>query len=89
MRPADSAASGANVARWSLLGCPLETNSHSPRLRRPRPRALAPQVTPLWSLFFLVFTSLMLLEKRADRKWGGDPEYEAYKRRTPVLFPGM
>ena len=26
-----------------------------------------------------------LLEERADAKWGGDPEYEAYKASTPVL----
>jgi steroid 5-alpha reductase family enzyme len=26
-----------------------------------------------------------LLEPRADAKWGGDPEYEAYKASTPVL----
>jgi steroid 5-alpha reductase family enzyme len=46
-------------------------------------------VTPVWSFFFLVFTSLMLLEKRADAKWGGVARYQEYKRKTPVLFPGM
>merc|ERR1712060_373804 len=46
-------------------------------------------VTPLWSFFFLVFTSLMLLEKRADAKWGQDAAYQRYKSQTPVLFPGM
>jgi len=44
-------------------------------------------VTPLWSFVFLVFTSMMLLEKRADNKWGDDPKYQAYKARTPVWFP--
>ena len=28
-----------------------------------------------------------LLEVRADKKWGGDPAYEAYKKRVPVLWP--
>ena len=28
-----------------------------------------------------------LLEKRADEKWGGQDDYEAYKERTPVLIP--
>ncbi len=28
-----------------------------------------------------------LLEARADERWGGDAEYEAYKRNTPVLIP--
>jgi len=53
------------------------------------PRLALCMMTPLWSLFFLVFTSLMLLEKRADAKWAGRPEYEAYKARVPVLFPGV
>ena len=28
-----------------------------------------------------------MLERRADKKWGDDPNYEAYKQATPVLFP--
>ncbi|MEZ4398732.1 MAG: DUF1295 domain-containing protein [Kofleriaceae bacterium] len=28
-----------------------------------------------------------LLERKADRTWGGQPDYEAYKARTPVLVP--
>jgi hypothetical protein len=28
-----------------------------------------------------------LLEKRADEKWGGQDDCEAYKERTPVLIP--
>jgi len=43
-------------------------------------------VSPVWSFFFLFFTSLMLLEKRADAKWGGNKAYEAYKARTPVFL---
>jgi steroid 5-alpha reductase family enzyme len=27
------------------------------------------------------------LEKRADERWGGEPEYEAYKARTSLLLP--
>jgi steroid 5-alpha reductase family enzyme len=42
-----------------------------------------------------VFVTLLLtqisgvppLEKRADEKWGGQADYEAYKERTPVLIP--
>lgn len=30
-----------------------------------------------------------LLEKKADAKWGGQADYEAYKRRTPVLIPRL
>jgi steroid 5-alpha reductase family enzyme len=43
-------------------------------------------IPPLWSMVFFVFTSLMLLEKRADARWGGKKAYEEYKRKTPVLF---
>ena len=42
-------------------------------------------VSPVWSSFFLFFTSLMLLEKRIDAKFGGNPEYEAYKAATSVF----
>jgi hypothetical protein len=28
-----------------------------------------------------------MLEERADEKWGGHANYEAYKERTPVLIP--
>ena len=48
--------------------------------------ALIGLVSPAWSAFFLVFTSLMLLEKRLDARFGGNPEYEAYKQRTSVLL---
>lgn len=50
---------------------------------------LVAAVTPLWSLFFLLFTSLMLLEKKSDNKWQGQAAYESYKERTPVLFPSL
>ena len=44
-------------------------------------------VSPVWSGVFLFFTSLMLLEKRADARWGGQAAYERYKAATPILFP--
>mmetsp|Transcript_17952 Transcript_17952/g.33377 ORF Transcript_17952/g.33377 Transcript_17952/m.33377 type:complete len:348 (+) Transcript_17952:39-1082(+) len=46
-------------------------------------------VSPLWSWFFLVFTSLMLLEKRLDKKFGNLKEYEDYKEATSVLVPWL
>lgn len=47
------------------------------------------------SLISPVFITLLLtrisgvpmLEKRAEEKWGGQPEYETYKASTPVLVP--
>lgn len=29
------------------------------------------------------------LEKKADKRWGGQPEYEEYKASTPVIFPAF
>lgn len=49
--------------------------------------ALLALVSPVWSWFFLVFTSLMLLEKRMDAKFGGSEAYAEYKRTTSVLVP--
>lgn len=44
-------------------------------------------VSPLWSAFFLFFTSLMLLEKGANEKWGKRKSYKDYKDNTPILLP--
>ncbi len=44
-------------------------------------------ITPIWSFVFLLFTSLMLLEKRADKRWGGQKQYEEYKSTTNVWLP--
>jgi len=48
-------------------------------------------VTLISPLFVYVLLSrisgIPLLEKRADEKWGGRPDYEAYKAATPVLVP--
>jgi steroid 5-alpha reductase family enzyme len=51
------------------------------------PALMVASISPIWSFFFLLFTSLMLLEKRADTKWGGQEAYELYKERTPLLMP--
>lgn len=34
-------------------------------------------------------SGIPLLEKAADKKWGGQAEYEIYKRNTPSLIPGL
>lgn len=34
-------------------------------------------------------TGIPLLEMKADKKWGGQPDYEAYKQATPVLIPRL
>lgn len=44
-------------------------------------------ISPLFVVVLLSkISGVPLLEKRADEKWGGEPAYEAYKARTPVLF---
>jgi len=45
-------------------------------------------LSPVFVTFLLTKVSgVPLLEERADARWGGDPEYEAYKAATPVLVP--
>lgn len=47
-------------------------------------------LSPLFVIFLLTRVSgIPILERRADEKWGGQPEYEAYKERTPVLIPRL
>jgi len=45
-------------------------------------------ISPVFVTLLLTRVSgIPLLEAKADKKWGGQPEYEAYKKRTPVLIP--
>lgn len=45
-------------------------------------------ISPLFVIFLLTrISGIPMLEKRADEKWGGDREYEAYKARTSILIP--
>lgn len=45
-------------------------------------------ISPLFVYFLLTRVSgIPMLESRADERWGDDPDYQAYKKRTPVLFP--
>ena len=45
-------------------------------------------LSPLFVAFLLMKVSgIPMLEQRADKRWGGQPDYEAYKARTPVLIP--
>jgi steroid 5-alpha reductase family enzyme len=45
-------------------------------------------ISPIFVTLLLTRVSgIPLLEKKADRKWGGREDYETYKRKTPVLIP--
>lgn len=45
-------------------------------------------ISPIFVYVLLTrISGIPLLESRANRKWGDDPEYRAYRDRTPVLFP--
>jgi steroid 5-alpha reductase family enzyme len=45
-------------------------------------------ISPLFVTLLLTrISGVPMLEKRADEKWGGQDDYEAYKERTPVLIP--
>ena len=45
-------------------------------------------ISPIFVTLLLTRVSgVPMLEKRADEKWGGQADYEAYKKNTPVLIP--
>jgi steroid 5-alpha reductase family enzyme len=47
-------------------------------------------VSPVFVTLLLTRVSgVPLLENKADQKWGGQEDYEAYKKRTPVLIPRL
>lgn len=47
-------------------------------------------ISPLFVTLLLTRVSgVPLLEKKADKKWGGQADYETYKKNTPVLIPRL
>jgi len=47
-------------------------------------------ISPVFVVLLLTRVSgIPLLEKRADERWGDQPAYREYKKRTPVLVPGF
>jgi steroid 5-alpha reductase family enzyme len=47
-------------------------------------------ISPFFVTLLLTRVSgVPLLEKKADKKWGGQEDYESYKKRTPVLIPKL
>ena len=45
-------------------------------------------ISPLFvTLLLTKISGVPMLEERADKKWGGQPDYESYKENTPVLIP--
>jgi steroid 5-alpha reductase family enzyme len=47
-------------------------------------------ISPVFVTVLLTrISGVPLLERRADEKWGGQPDYEAYKAHTPVLIPRL
>jgi steroid 5-alpha reductase family enzyme len=47
-------------------------------------------ISPIFVALLLTrISGVPMLERRADEKWGGQEDYEAYKERTPVLVPRL
>jgi steroid 5-alpha reductase family enzyme len=47
-------------------------------------------ISPLFVTLLLTRVSgVPLLEAKADKKWGGQADYEEYKKKTPVLLPKL
>ena len=50
----------------------------------------AAMISPVFVTLLLTRVSgVPLLEKKADKKWGGQEDYESYKKGTPVLIPRL
>jgi len=47
-------------------------------------------ISPIFVTILLTrISGIPMLEKKAETKWGGQAEYEAYKKNTPVLIPRL
>ena len=47
-------------------------------------------ISPVFvALLIIKVSGVPHLEKKADRKWGGQADYEEYKKNTPVLIPKL
>lgn len=45
-------------------------------------------ISPLFAALLLTrISGVPMLERKADERWGGQPDYESYKASTPVLIP--
>jgi steroid 5-alpha reductase family enzyme len=73
------------ITLWS--GLTLASTSVFPLSSLPR------WLTWIGPAFVVVLLTQMsgipMLERAANKKWGNDPEYKEYKRRTPVLIPAV
>ena len=51
---------------------------------------LATMISPVFVILLLTkISGVRMLENRANKKWGLDPAYQAYKDNTPLLVPGL
>ena len=47
-------------------------------------------LSPVWVTLLLTrISGIRLLEQRAEKMWGDDPDYQEYKTKTPVLIPKL
>ena len=45
-------------------------------------------ISPLFGFLLIYFVSgVRLLENKANKKWGAYPDYQEYKKNTPIFFP--
>jgi len=47
-------------------------------------------ISPVFGFLLIYYVSgVRMLEDRSNKKWGENPEYQQYKRNTPVFFPKL
>jgi len=83
------------IGMWTslaLLAMPLllVTKGQQPALLVRLSRFAGALASPLFLTYLLAKVSgLPQLESKYDRMFADDPDYQAYKARTPILFPGV
>ena len=47
-------------------------------------------ISPVFAFLLIYFVSgVRMLEDKANKKWGKDPEYQKYKKKTPIFVPKL
>ena len=47
-------------------------------------------ISPVFAFLLIYYVSgVSMLEDKANKKWGNDPEYQKYKKETPIFIPKL
>ncbi len=47
-------------------------------------------ISPIFTFLLIYYVSgVRMLEARSNKKWGKDPKYQEYLRKTPIFLPKL